>query len=107
MVIFSQLRGMGAANTNPTAVEAKVRLQLPLMVVAPAVVAGTHEKPYEFGASVLMEDEPTYLSAATLDFDRELPVEPEVPDADVILVDNLVTARHPCPTPVAGGGVVQ
>lgn len=78
------------------------------MGASPAVAAGTHEKPREFGASVLMEeDEPTYLSATTLDFDREPPVEPEVPDADVILVDSLVTARHPCPAPVAGPSAAQ
>ena len=47
---------MGTANTNPTAVEAKARLRLLLMDAAPAVAAGTHEKPREFGAPVLMEE---------------------------------------------------
>ena len=101
-VICPQLRGMGAANTNPTAVEAKARLRLLLMGAAPSVAAGTHDKPREFGASVLMEEEePTYLSATALDLDREPPVEPEVPDTDVTLVDDLVTARQLCPAPAA------
>ncbi|KAF0298488.1 Transposable element P transposase [Amphibalanus amphitrite] len=102
---FSQLRGMGAANTNPTAVEAKNRLRLLLIGAAPTVAAATHDDPRESGASVLLEEkEPTYLSATTLDLDHEPPVEPEVPDADVTAVENLVTARQPCPGPAASAG---
>ena len=76
---------MGAANTNPTAVEAKNRRRLLLIGAAPTVAAATHDDPRESGASVLLEEkEPTYLSATTLDLDHEPPVEPEVPDADVL-----------------------
>ncbi|KAF0295320.1 hypothetical protein FJT64_007119 [Amphibalanus amphitrite] len=53
---------------------------------------------------LLEEKEPTYLSATTLDLDHEPPVEPEVPDADVTAVENLVTARQPCPGPAASAG---
>ena len=99
---------MGAANTNPTAVEAQARLRLLLMGAAPSVAAATHDKPREFGTSVPMEEEnPTYLSAMTLDLDRELPVQPEVPEADVTLVDSLVAARLPCPAPAAGASAAQ
>ena len=106
--ILSQLRGTSAANTNPTAVEAQTPLRLLLMGAAQSVAAVTHDKPREFGASEPMEEEnPTYLSAKTLDLDREPPVEPEVPDADVALVDNLVATRQPCPAPATGASAVQ
>ena len=104
--ILSQLSGMSAFNTNPTAVEAQTPLRLLLMGAAPSVAAATHDEPREFGASVPMEENPTYLSAKILDLDREPPVEPEVPDADVALVDNLVAARQPCPAPAAGASAV-
>ena len=94
------MRGMGAANTNPTPVEAKNRVRLLLMGAAPEVAAATHEKPQASGASVLLEEaQPTYLSARALDLEQEAPPVPEVPDADVTMVENLVYSGRPCPAP--------
>ena len=60
----------GTTNTNPTPVDAKNRVQLLLMGVAPSVVAATHDRPQTSLASVLLEEpEPTYLRAAALDLD--------------------------------------
>ena len=41
------------------------------------------------------EEELTYLSAATLGMDCEPPVEPELPNGDVSMVDSLVTTCQP------------
>ena len=83
MGLVPQLRGLGAANTNPTAVKAKNRLRLLLMGAAPLVAAATHDRPGDSGASVPMEErEPSYLSAEALArLDREEPVRPKVPEA--------------------------
>ena len=50
------------------------------------------------------EEELTYLSVAMLGMDCEPPVEPELPNRDVSMVDNLVTTCQP----VSGtGGPLQ
>ena len=95
---------MGGTDNNPTAVQAKTRLRLLLMGAAPSVAAATHEKPKAAGASVLLEEEePTYLSAATLDLDGEPPAE-EISRADITMMDGMVSGAQPRPAPPAGAG---
>ena len=80
--VHLQIRGMGAANTHPTAVEAKTRIRLLLMGASPSVAAGFHDRPQAEGASVLLEEEvPSYLSASTLQLD---PLTDAVEDIDDI-----------------------